>query len=81
MAPLLENRRAFITGATRGIGLAIAEAFVREGAEVIAGCRDTDDVTIGEPRRCPRAPSTFWSTMRASGCRLLSPERVGTTGW
>ncbi len=58
MPRLLENRRAFITGATRGIGLAIAEAFVREGAEVIAGCRDADDVTIGEPFVCDlRAPS------------------------
>jgi len=58
MAPLLDNKRAFITGTTRGIGLAIAEAFVREGAEVIAGCRDADDVTIGEPFVCDlRAPT------------------------
>jgi NAD(P)-dependent dehydrogenase (short-subunit alcohol dehydrogenase family) len=34
--PRLEGKRAVISGAARGIGRSIAEAFVREGAEVIA---------------------------------------------
>ena len=37
---LLQNRTALITGATRGIGFAIAEAFSRAGANVIITGRD-----------------------------------------
>ncbi len=35
MSDLLKGRRALITGGTSGIGLAMAEAFLRSGAEVI----------------------------------------------
>jgi NAD(P)-dependent dehydrogenase (short-subunit alcohol dehydrogenase family) len=36
----LEGKKAFITGASRGIGRAIALAFAREGAHVALGSRD-----------------------------------------
>ncbi len=39
MGGRLEGRRAIITGASRGIGKAIAERFVREGAMVVATAR------------------------------------------
>jgi NAD(P)-dependent dehydrogenase (short-subunit alcohol dehydrogenase family) len=40
----LENKRAFITGATSGIGLAIAKNFTDNGAEVyICGRRDSEE--------------------------------------
>lgn len=38
--PRLNNKTALITGAARGIGAAIAEAFVREGASVIVSDLD-----------------------------------------
>lgn len=42
--PRLQDRIALVTGAGRGIGLAIAEAFVREGATVIL--TDIDETSI-----------------------------------
>ncbi|MHC4937391.1 MAG: SDR family NAD(P)-dependent oxidoreductase [Planctomycetota bacterium] len=55
MQPNLEGKTAFVTGATRGIGLAIARALTEAGAQVTAGCRKTGDVTIGEPFVCDLA--------------------------
>ena len=49
---MLTGKSAFVTGATRGIGLAIARALEGAGARVIAGCRDASDVTVGEPHVC-----------------------------
>ena len=40
MARKLENRTALITGANRGIGLAIAKAYAKEGAEVLLAGRN-----------------------------------------
>lgn len=43
MTGLLEGKRAVITGARRGIGRAIMQAFVEEGAEVWACVREADN--------------------------------------
>ncbi|WP_063063402.1 3-oxoacyl-ACP reductase FabG [Nocardia violaceofusca] len=42
--PLLHNRTAVITGAAQGIGYAIAEKFIEEGARVVLGDLDADTV-------------------------------------
>ena len=44
MSLLLEGKRAFITGGTRGIGAAICEVFAREGADVAFSYNSRDDL-------------------------------------
>lgn len=39
---LLKGRRALVTGGSRGIGLAIAEVFVKAGADVVISARSAD---------------------------------------
>ena len=39
----LTDKRALVTGASKGIGLAITRALVAEGAQVVAGARSTSD--------------------------------------
>jgi len=41
---LLEGKRAFITGGTRGIGAAMCEVFAREGADVAFNYNSRDDL-------------------------------------
>ena len=41
---LLEDKRAFITGGTRGIGAALCEVFAREGADVAFNYNSRDDL-------------------------------------
>ena len=44
MSLLLEGKRAFISGGTRGIGAAICEVFAREGADVAFNYGSRDDL-------------------------------------
>lgn len=44
MSLLLEGKRAFITGGTRGIGAALCEVFAREGADVAFNYNARDDL-------------------------------------
>jgi len=41
---LLEGKRAFVSGGTRGIGAAICEVFAREGADVVFNYNTRDDL-------------------------------------
>jgi NAD(P)-dependent dehydrogenase (short-subunit alcohol dehydrogenase family) len=58
MAPVgtdLRGKRAFVTGASRGIGAAIAGALGACGAEVVSGFRVSASVPHGTPFRCDHA--------------------------
>lgn len=44
MSLLLEGKRAFVSGGTRGIGAAICEVFAREGADVVFNYNTRDDL-------------------------------------
>ncbi len=44
MSLLLEGKRAFVSGGTRGIGAAICEVFAREGADVAFNYNTSDDL-------------------------------------
>jgi 3-oxoacyl-[acyl-carrier protein] reductase len=41
---LLEGKRAFVSGGTRGIGAAVCEVFAREGADVAFNYHSRDDL-------------------------------------
>ena len=43
----LSGKRALVTGASKGIGLAITRALLAEGARVVAGARHTGDEVAG----------------------------------
>ncbi|HVF45970.1 MAG TPA: SDR family oxidoreductase [Pyrinomonadaceae bacterium] len=44
MSLLLEGKRAFVSGGTRGIGAAVCEVFAREGADVAFNYHSSDDL-------------------------------------
>jgi NAD(P)-dependent dehydrogenase (short-subunit alcohol dehydrogenase family) len=52
MSGALDGKRAFVTGASRGVGAAIARRFSEEGARVALASRSGDDLGIGLGLRC-----------------------------
>jgi 3-oxoacyl-[acyl-carrier protein] reductase len=63
MAGRLENRKALVTGGSRGIGEAIAIAFAAEGADV-AFCHDDD----------PEGAAAVAATIRSHGRRTVAVQ-------
>jgi 3-hydroxy acid dehydrogenase/malonic semialdehyde reductase len=61
--PALEGKSAVVTGASSGIGAAVAQAFAREGARVVGGARRTNriqppviplELDVTDPASCER---------------------------
>ena len=71
----LTGKVAVVTGASKGIGLAITRALAREGAFVVAGARTVDALVGSTGSR--RLPLIWW---RPRGRQGLSSERWESTG-
>jgi 3-oxoacyl-[acyl-carrier protein] reductase len=81
---LLEGKRAFITGGTRGIGAAMCEVFAREGADVAFNYNSRDDLaeTILEKIKTfgRRAVSFKISVTDRVGLKKMTRELVEAWG-
>jgi NAD(P)-dependent dehydrogenase (short-subunit alcohol dehydrogenase family) len=68
---LISGKVAVVTGATLGIGRAIAEALLVEGAEVVICARRGDEV-----RRAVEEMSTFGGQVRGMACDVRKYDQV-----
>ena len=68
MAGRLEGKRALVTGASRGIGLAIAQAFAREGASLALNARN--------PERLNQTVDDLSTPARAYACDVTDRDAV-----
>ena len=73
--PLLEKKVAFVTGAARGIGLAIVERLAREGAHVAAV-----DLDFDTQAREVAAPHRAGLTVSAGQCDVTNRALGGGGG-
>lgn len=84
MSLLLEGKRAFITGGTRGIGAALCEVFAREGADVAFIYHSRDDLAEGVMNKIKeagrRALAYKISVTDRLGLKKLTRELVETWG-
>src|SRR5262245_12623835 len=84
MSLLLEGKRAFISGGTRGIGAALCEVFAREGADVAFSYNSRDDLAEEMSARITglgrRARSAKVSITDRFGMKHLTRELVAEWG-
>jgi 3-oxoacyl-[acyl-carrier protein] reductase len=84
MALLLEEKRAFITGGTRGIGAALCDVFAREGADVAFSYNSRDDLAAEMMKKIEdhgrRSRSFKVSVIDRFGMKHLTRELVHDWG-
>jgi len=74
MAGRLDGKTALVTGSTKGIGLEIARAFVREGARVIVNSRSAADCARQAGALGPAAHPVAADLTRSDETRRLARE-------
>lgn len=74
--PMLMGRLALITGANRGIGLAIARALAREGCNLVITGRDERALDKARQELEKLQPSTLHLHVLAQSCDVRSPDSV-----
>ena len=75
-APTLSGRLALITGANRGIGLAIAGALAREGCNLIVTARDEPALAKARAELQKLQPRKSNVDVLAQSCDVRSPDSV-----
>ncbi|MBA2646527.1 MAG: SDR family oxidoreductase, partial [Pyrinomonadaceae bacterium] len=84
MSLLLEGKRAFITGGTRGIGAALCEVFAREGADIAFNYNSREDLAAVVSQKIEshnrRARSYKTSVTDRVGMKKLTRELVESWG-
>jgi NAD(P)-dependent dehydrogenase (short-subunit alcohol dehydrogenase family) len=76
----LEGKAALVTGSTKGIGLGIARAFVREGARVVVTGRDPDECARVAGELGPAAVPLAADLSRADDLRHLARAAEAALG-
>jgi NAD(P)-dependent dehydrogenase (short-subunit alcohol dehydrogenase family) len=79
MTALLTGRRCVVTGATRGIGRATAEALVRSGATVVLVCRrlpDGEEVSRELARRAAEPPEVVAADLSSQASIREAASRI-----
>jgi NAD(P)-dependent dehydrogenase (short-subunit alcohol dehydrogenase family) len=72
----LQGKHAVVTGSTKGIGLGIARAFVREGARVVINARTAADCAAVADELGPSAVAIAADLSRADDVRRLARESL-----
>ena len=70
----LTGRRVLVTGGTRGIGRAVVEAFLDEGADVAFCARDAEEIAATEQALAGRGGSVHGTVVDVA-------DAPGLTGW
>ena len=81
-APALEGKTAVITGASRGIGLAMADRFLGAGANVMLCSRKADDLAAAiaagaDPTKVAWQAAHVGEAAQAQACLAEPVERFG----